>query len=168
MDTDLERKREHMNEVAITQSSTHKDAGSKTSGINSGTTAQESKQMPSSGAKAQDKASASGSGTPVAYEMGTMGDLSESSRQVVEDLRTLGASVGQLAQEARNSLQTMAEERPYAAIAVVAGFGFLIAGGLGTRVTASLLGIGGRMLVRSVIAGVGAKALAGVHAGDQM
>lgn len=96
----------------------------------------------------------------------SMGDLYTSGRQVVQDLSALGSSVGQLAKEASQSLHTLAKERPYVAIALAAGAGFVLAGGLGTRVTRSLLGLGGKMLLRTVVAG-GLGAIAATQHDDE-
>src|SRR5687768_7270791 len=77
--------------------------------------------------------------------------LIEASKQVAHDASNLGDSLNELAGRARESVATMLHERPYVVLGAAAAIGYLVAGGMASRLTRVAIGLGGRMLVQRAI-----------------
>lgn len=84
---------------------------------------------------------------------------SPSGRDLVEDSRRLGDDFVALAEEVlhvaigwRAFLRRWLERRPYATLAVAAGVGCVLGGGVPSMVVRTLIGVGGRIAVEHAIA----------------
>jgi hypothetical protein len=84
---------------------------------------------------------------------------SPSGPDLVEDSRRLGEDFVALAEEAlhvalgwRALLRRRLERRPYATLAVAAGVGYVLGGGVPSTVVRTLIGVGGRIAVEHAIA----------------
>jgi hypothetical protein len=87
---------------------------------------------------------------------------SPSGRDLVEDSRRLGDDFAALAEEAlhvalgwRALLCRRLERTPYATLAVAAGVGYVLGGGVPSAVVRTLIGVGGRIAVEHAIARLG-------------
>jgi len=75
----------------------------------------------------------------------------ETGRSIQEDAQALANTVNSATREVSSYLSQQLAERPYAALGVAAGVGFVLGGGLSARIASSLLTQGGRMLAASMI-----------------
>ena len=90
---------------------------------------------------------ASGNGdTPSARE------LIEQGERVREDVVALAGAVRQAARGWRSLLRERLERQPYATLAVAAGVGYVLGGGVPTLLVRSLIGFGGRLALEQAIA----------------
>jgi hypothetical protein len=98
----------------------------------------------------------------------TVGEAREQLRGDIEMVRQV---VSEKAGELRDSVHTLANEHPLATVGMAFGVGFLLAGGLYSKTTARLLGLGGRLLVgaavRSALATGGLGLLGSLIEGEQ-
>lgn len=78
--------------------------------------------------------------------------------RVRHDAEALADSVQEAAGQIENAVAVQMRERPWTTIALAAGAGFVIGGGLATRLTRLMIGVGGRMLVAMMIQELGARA----------
>src|SRR5689334_9099145 len=97
--------------------------------------------------------------------------LDEAGDQLRGDLEMMRHAVAERTEQIRQTVHTLANEHPFATVGVAFGVGYLLAGGLYSKTTARLLGLGGRFLmgaaVRSVIASGGLGVLGSLLAGEQ-
>jgi len=70
-------------------------------------------------------------------------------QRVREDARQLVSSVNELSSHARASLDEMIEKRPYATLGVAFAAGYVLAGGLSSRLTRLAVVLGGRYLINT-------------------
>jgi hypothetical protein len=77
--------------------------------------------------------------------------LPEYGRDIEREVSDLASSVQDAAGEVRRSLATQLEERPYATLAIAAAAGYVLGGGLATRMTRTLLAIGGRLALALLV-----------------
>jgi hypothetical protein len=95
--------------------------------------------------------------------------LDEAGDQLRGDLEMMRHAVEEKTEQLRQTLHTVASEHPLAMVGVAFGVGYLLAGGLYSKTTARLLGLGGRFLfgaaVRSAIASGGLGVLGSVLEG---
>jgi hypothetical protein len=61
------------------------------------------------------------------------------------------SSVNDLYQVSQGFMERQARERPYAVLGTAAGVGFILGGGLASRIAGILLAIGGRVLATQVL-----------------
>jgi len=67
------------------------------------------------------------------------------------DAEAVVTSVQVAARDAETFVRTQTTQRPYVSLGVAAGVGFVLGGGLSPKLTATLLGLGGRILVNAVL-----------------
>ena len=70
--------------------------------------------------------------------------LSEAGRQIRGDAQQLASHVSEAGTELQSYVTEMVRERPLATLGVVAGIGYLLGGGLSSRLTVLALGVGTR------------------------
>ena len=75
------------------------------------------------------------------------GQVMEAGTRIREDAKQLATSVGAFTDQARGALTEIMETRPYVAIAGAFAVGYLLAGGLSSRLTRIGLAVAGRYLV---------------------
>ena len=81
--------------------------------------------------------------------------LPEHARSIREDASTLVSSVDHAIGDYRLRLGASLRDRPYATLAVAAGAGFVIGGGVATSLTRFLLATGGRLVLALAMKRVG-------------
>jgi hypothetical protein len=79
-------------------------------------------------------------------------ELVEESERVREEFVALTEAALHMASGWRSLLRDRLERRPYATLAVAAGVGYVLGGGLPTGLVRVLIGVGGRLAVDRVIA----------------
>lgn len=82
----------------------------------------------------------------------------DQTRKIRDEARSLENSVETLFTEAESALRQSLAESPYTTLGIAAGVGFVVAGGLGGRLTLGLAALTGRALAGMALQ----KALAGV------
>lgn len=80
------------------------------------------------------------------------GELFEQSQRVREDVAALAGTVRQVARGWESLVRDRLEQRPYATLAVAAGVGYVLGGGIPSGLVRLLLGIGSRLAVEQAIA----------------
>jgi pilus assembly protein TadC len=71
--------------------------------------------------------------------------LWRSTRQAGSDANALVDALENMANEAGEMMQQQVDHHPYTTVAAAVGVGFVLGGGLATRVTRTLVGIAGRL-----------------------
>jgi ElaB/YqjD/DUF883 family membrane-anchored ribosome-binding protein len=79
-------------------------------------------------------------------------ELIEQSERVREDVVALAGAVRQAARGWRSLLRDRLDRQPYATLAVAAGVGYVLGGGMPTLLVRSLIGMGGRLALEQAIA----------------
>jgi hypothetical protein len=79
-------------------------------------------------------------------------ELAEESEHVREEFIALTGAALHVAQGWQSLLRDRLERQPYATLAVAAGVGYVLGGGLPTGLVRVLVGMGGRLAVERVIA----------------
>ena len=79
-------------------------------------------------------------------------ELIDQSERVREDVVALASAVRQAARGWRSLLRDRLDRRPYATLAVAAGVGYVLGGGMPTLLVRSLIGMGGRFAIEQAIA----------------
>lgn len=81
----------------------------------------------------------------------------EHTAELKEEAQDLASSLKDLSADVRGALEEQLEQRPYAVLGVAAAFGYVLGGGLPSRITRAGLGIGMRigmgMLMRQFVEG---------------
>jgi hypothetical protein len=78
-------------------------------------------------------------------------------RRVRHDAELLAQSVQEAAGQVEKSIAESLRERPWTTLAVAAGAGFVVGGGLATRMTRVMLAMGGRLAFAMVMQELGAR-----------
>jgi hypothetical protein len=79
--------------------------------------------------------------------MGASGrSLQEAGEQLIDSLGELRTLVQERGEELRDQLANFVEERPFAAIGIAFGVGYLLSGALYSRASARLIGLSARLL----------------------
>jgi hypothetical protein len=93
------------------------------------------------------------------------GQQRASVRQIYDQTRRVGNELGALADAARQALEgcralarERLEEQPYATLAVAAGIGYVLGGGVPTTVMRLVFGVGSRLAVERALAQLAAPA----------
>jgi ElaB/YqjD/DUF883 family membrane-anchored ribosome-binding protein len=84
-------------------------------------------------------------GAPSGTERQGQRSLGEHCRQIHHDAHALAAAVQEATDDLERSLIDQVEQRPYTTLGVAAGVGFVLGGGLRSRLTAVLLGAAMRL-----------------------
>ena len=79
-------------------------------------------------------------------ELGTK-ELQARVEQISTEARALGSTVETTYRDVEATLRTHMDEHPYALLAAAAGVGYVLGGGVPSRLTSLLLGIGTRMMM---------------------
>ncbi len=87
-------------------------------------------------------------------------DLSERASRLNADLNDLGGSVRELVDGVQSLARDQLRRQPYVAIAVAAGIGYVLGGGLPRGVLRSLLAVGGRAVLQGAVVNLAAGATA--------
>lgn len=69
----------------------------------------------------------------------------DQARQIQQDMRTLVGSLQAGAEDAERYITGEVKSRPYSTLAVAAGVGYVLGGGLSLRMTKLLIGVGTRL-----------------------
>lgn len=81
----------------------------------------------------------------------TSGERADARRQLVEDARLLASDVQDAVEQTRAELREHLDRRPYLTLGVVAAAGYVLGGGLASRLTAVALGASGRVATAVVV-----------------
>jgi hypothetical protein len=73
--------------------------------------------------------------------------IQERGREAYRDAQHLASTVEQAVDEIGQFLRDQAEERPYVSLATAAGIGYVLGGGVPSRLTGFLFGLGSRLAV---------------------
>lgn len=84
--------------------------------------------------------------------------LPRTTQRVRHDAEALAQSVQDAAGQVENSIAENMRERPWSTLAVAAGVGFVLGGGLATRMTRLMIGMGGRLAFAMVVQELGKRA----------
>jgi hypothetical protein len=82
----------------------------------------------------------------------SVSELVEQSQRVREDLVNFAGAARHVAHGWRALLRARLERRPYATLAVAAGVGYVLGGGVPTALVRVLVGVGGRLALERVVA----------------
>jgi ElaB/YqjD/DUF883 family membrane-anchored ribosome-binding protein len=91
---------------------------------------------------------------PASEAAATVVTATERLETIYTEATTLAESVGDATAELSEFIHEQAHTRPYAALGVAAGAGFILAGGLTPKVGGLLLTLGGKMLANRLLRGV--------------
>jgi hypothetical protein len=89
------------------------------------------------------------------------------SRQIRHDAETLAASVRDATRGAQSYLTAQVEQRPFSTLSVAAGIGYVLGGGLRSRLTVVLLGAATRVATAVIARELGARILQSGSASTQ-
>lgn len=78
------------------------------------------------------------------------GQVLEAGTRLREDAKQLASSVGAFTEQARGALTEIMETRPYVAIAGAFAVGYVLAGGLSSRLTRLGLAVAGRYVIANL------------------
>lgn len=87
-------------------------------------------------------------------------DLVEQGQRIHEDVASLATAVRKMAHGWEALLRDRLERQPYATLAVAAGVGYVLGGGIPSGVLRLLVGVGGRLAVEQAIARLAAPSAA--------
>ena len=93
--------------------------------------------------------------------------LGDHCRQIHHDAHALAAAVQEASDEVERYLTEQVKERPYTTLGVAAGVGYVLGGGLRSRVTAVLLGAATRLAMALAARELAARVLPGAAASVQ-
>lgn len=93
--------------------------------------------------------------------------LTETGRQIRGDAQNLVTHVSEAGTELQSYVTDMVRERPLATLGVAAGIGYLLGGGLSSRLTVLALGVGTRLAMAVAAREMGAWALVPAGTGEQ-
>jgi ElaB/YqjD/DUF883 family membrane-anchored ribosome-binding protein len=93
--------------------------------------------------------------------------LTETGRQIRGDAQNLVTHVSEAGTELQSYVTDMVRERPLATIGVMAGIGYLLGGGLSSRLSVLALGVGTRLAMAVAAREMSSWALQGAGGGDQ-
>lgn len=69
--------------------------------------------------------------------------------RISTEARALGSTLESTIRDVETTLRAQMEQRPYAILAAAVGVGYVLGGGLPSRVTSLLLGIGSRVVLEA-------------------
>jgi hypothetical protein len=87
-----------------------------------------------------------------------MADLSRQAQQLGAELSDIGDTLRELVDGCRGAARDRLRRQPYVVLAVAAGVGYVLGGGLPRGVVRGLLAVGGRVMLESVVANLAASA----------
>jgi hypothetical protein len=77
--------------------------------------------------------------------------VDDGGKRIAEGFDELRHGISEKAQEVRSTVNAFVDENPLGAVGIAFGVGFLLSGALVSRLTARLIGIGGRIIIGSVV-----------------
>ena len=77
--------------------------------------------------------------------------VDEGSKGIAENFDEIRQGITEKTQEIRATLNAFVDEHPLSAVGIAFGIGYLLSGALVSRLTARVVGIGGRVLIGSVL-----------------
>jgi hypothetical protein len=89
-----------------------------------------------------------------------MADLSRQAQRLGAELIDLGDTMRELVDGCREAARVQLRRQPYVVLAVAAGVGYVLGGGLPRGAVRGLLTVGGRVMLESVVANLAASAAA--------
>jgi ElaB/YqjD/DUF883 family membrane-anchored ribosome-binding protein len=92
--------------------------------------------------------------------------LLERGRKVERDAQSFVEDIEGLVTDVEGLVRTSLEARPYATLAIAAGAGFVVGGGLTVGVLGTLVRVGARMATAAVVQGALTRVLAGIQDGE--
>ena len=84
-------------------------------------------------------------------------------QEIGDEARALGSSLESTVHDIEATLRTQMEHRPYAMLAAAAGVGYVLGGGLPSRLTGLLIGLGSRILLETAARNLTARLADGGH-----
>jgi ElaB/YqjD/DUF883 family membrane-anchored ribosome-binding protein len=108
-----------------------------------------------------------GASRPIEPQSRDSRTLANHGRQIQHDAEALAAAVRDATDGVQRYLTAQVEQRPFSTLGVAAGVGYLLGGGLGSRLTVVLLGAATRVATALVAREVGARILPSVAASTQ-
>lgn len=90
----------------------------------------------------------------------SMADLQRQARRLGSELTEMGGTVNALVEDARAVVREHLDQQPYVVLAVAAGLGYVLGGGLPTGIVGRLLLFGGRVALEGAIANYASAATA--------
>jgi ElaB/YqjD/DUF883 family membrane-anchored ribosome-binding protein len=100
-----------------------------------------------------------GTSSPIEPQLRDLRSLAEHGRQIQHDAEALAEAVRDATGGVQRYLTARVEQRPLSTLGVAAGVGYLLGGGLGSRLTGVLLGTATRVATALVAREVGARIL---------
>lgn len=88
----------------------------------------------------------------------SLGDLQRQARRLTSELSEMGGTMHALVDDCRAIARQQLGRQPYVAIAIAAGLGYVLGGGLPRGVVSRLLLFGGRVALEGAIANLAASA----------
>jgi ElaB/YqjD/DUF883 family membrane-anchored ribosome-binding protein len=79
-----------------------------------------------------------------------MRGFSDATKHFRDDAKQLATSVGELSSQAQHAVNAIMQDNPYAAVGAAVGIGFLLGGGLRSRLAGALIAFGGRYFVNNM------------------
>jgi len=76
--------------------------------------------------------------------------MAQTGEHLLEDAQLLGDAFTDAVREARHYVDYQARNHPYRSLGAAAGLGFVLGGGLSVRLTRTLMGVGGRLLINAL------------------
>lgn len=113
------------------------------------------------------KSSNGPNGAPSGTERQGRRSFGDHGRQIHHDVHALAAAVQEAADDLEGYLTAQVEERPYTTLGVAAGVGFVLGGGLRSRLTAVLLGTATRLAMALAARELAARVSPGASASAQ-
>jgi ElaB/YqjD/DUF883 family membrane-anchored ribosome-binding protein len=110
-----------------------------------------SSTQPAAGVHAPGAAAAEKPAAPLSEAAASVVSATERLETLYTEATTLADSLGDASSELNEFIHEQAHTRPYAALGVAAGAGFILAGGLTPKVGGLLLTLGGKMLANRLL-----------------
>ena len=98
-----------------------------------------------------------GNGVSGASEPQSSPAFADHGRQIRHDAEALAASLQDAADDLQRCLTAQVEQRPFTTLGVAAGVGYLLGGGLGSRLTVIMLGAAARLATTIVARELGSR-----------
>jgi hypothetical protein len=91
----------------------------------------------------------------------SIADLSRQARRLQSELSEMGGTLNELVSDARTVAREQLRQQPYVVLAIAAGVGYVLGGGLPRGVVGRLLMLGGRVALQGAVANFAASASRG-------
>jgi hypothetical protein len=88
----------------------------------------------------------------------SMADLQRQARRLGSELSEMGGTMNALVNDCRSVVREQLDQQPYVVLAIAAGVGYVLGGGLPRGILGRLLLFGGRMAIEGAVANYAAAA----------